>query len=270
MSTTKGTHPVAGRRKSAAAMAAWGLLGLLLVLDLALVVGHVRLSPRQWVWNLEAEHGYPERLQYLKWLGASLLLLTLALRRRAAIYFGWAALFLYFLVDDATSLHEQMGEGLARAFGLVRPQRIYVPWFHRLYLRSQDFGELAVALIIAVAIIALLVLLWPPRQAPRERVVTMRLIIWLGVFALFAVGFDMAHVMASLSARTAYVLGIIEDAGEMVCASLLVGGLALELARGERVPWSTRVGLGRGDSPERSAPSTLSAPVARSASRGSE
>jgi hypothetical protein len=212
-------------------MAAWGLLALLLALDLALVVCHIRLSPRQGSWNLEADNGYPEKLQYVKWLGGCLLL-TLALRRHAAIYFGWAAICLYFLLDDAALLHEWIGERLAIGLGLGRIHRIYLAWFPGSYLRPQDFGELIVALIVAAAIAALLVLSWPARDAARERVVARRLLMWLGVFALFAVGVDMVHVMVSrASAPAAYVLGVIEDAGEMICASLLVGGLALELAR---------------------------------------
>jgi hypothetical protein len=213
-------------------MPAWGLLALLLALDLAFVVCHIRLSPRQGSWNLEADNGYPEKLQYVKWLGGCLLLLTLALRRHAAIYFGWAAVCLYFLWDDAALLHEWIGEKLAVGLGLGRIHRIYLAWFPGFYLRPQDFGELIVALIVAAAIAALLVLSWPARDAARERVVARRLLMWLGVFALFAVGVDMVHVMVSrVSPPAAYVLGVIEDAGEMICASLLVGGLVLELAR---------------------------------------
>jgi hypothetical protein len=120
-------------------MAAWGLLALLLALDLALVVCHIRLSPRQGSWNLEADNGYPEKLQYVKWLGGCLLLLTLALRRHAAIYFGWAAICLYFLLDDAALLHEWIGERLAIGLGLGRIHRIYLAWVPRLLPQAAGF-----------------------------------------------------------------------------------------------------------------------------------
>jgi hypothetical protein len=65
----------------------------------------------------------------------------------------------------------------------------------------------------------------------RERIVTKRLIAWVVLFAFFAVGVDMLHVMAwEIYPPAIDLLAIVEDGGEMVCASLLVGGLALELA----------------------------------------
>jgi hypothetical protein len=211
---------------------ALGLLALLLLVDLTFIVCHISLPHRQVWWSLEADNSYPEKWQYLKWLAACLLLLALALRRRAAIYLGWAAIFLYFLIDDATSLHETMSGRLVAELGLDRIQHIYIAWFPGLYLRPQDFGELTMALVIAAVIAALLALSWPPRTAVRERKVTKRLILWLGAFALFAVGVDMVHVMVLPVSKTAtYILGVIEDGGEMICASLLVGGLVRELAR---------------------------------------
>ena len=57
-------------------------------------------------------------------------------------------------------------------------------------------------------------------------------IAWLFVFAFFAVGVDMLHIMAwEVYPPAIDVLTVIEEGGEMVCASLLVGGLAMELSR---------------------------------------
>ena len=51
-------------------------------------------------------------------------------------YLAWAALFAYFLADDAYSIHEQLGRKVQLAFDLAPA----------LTLRGQDFGELAVSL----------------------------------------------------------------------------------------------------------------------------
>jgi hypothetical protein len=230
--TARGTNPVEVRPRSAATTFAYALLALLLALDLAFVFFHVRLAASSSLWNLEVDNSYPEKSQHLKWLGASLLLVALAVRRRAMIYLAWVAIFFYFLVDDAASIHERWGGRLAAELQLDHIQRIYIARFPGMFLRSQDFGEMTVALIVAAAIAVILVLSWPARNAARERTVTKLLIAWLGLFAFFAVGVDMVHVMAMpVSAPATYMLALVEDGGEMICASLLVGGLAMELAR---------------------------------------
>jgi hypothetical protein len=226
--------PAAG---STASMVALGLLALLLVFDLTFVCGHIWLAPFHEKWNIEADNGYAEKLQYLKWLAACILLLALALRRRAAIYLAWAAIFLYFLIDDAMSIHERIGGWLTTELGLDRLQEVYIGWFPGFFLRAQDFGELILALLVAAAIAVLLVLSWPPHAAARERTVMKRLVAWLGLFAFFAVGVDLLHIMTLdpvtwASTPAGEALAVIEDGGEMISASLLVGGLALELARG--------------------------------------
>ena len=231
----------AGRRSVARAIA-WTLLVLLLAIDLMFVACHLFLvgAPEvfEHAWSVEADTGYAEKFQHLKWLAAVVLLLILALTRRAAVYLAWAAIFLYFLVDDATSIHETQGGRLAVEFGLERVQQIYAAWFPAFYLRPQDFGELAVALFAAAAIAFALILCWPRNGAVRERLVAKRLVAWLALFAFFAVGFDMLHIMAmdpvTMFTPAFYWLGVIEDGGEMLCASILVGGLALELTRASR------------------------------------
>lgn len=218
-------------------MAACALLALLVLVDVAFIAGHVFLSHRQVSWHLEVDNSYPEKWQYLKWLSATIMLLALALTRRAVIYLAWAAIFLYFLIDDATLVHERLGGWLVTELRLDRLQEIYVAWFPRLFLRPQDFGELTVALIVAMAIAALLAFSWPARNAVRERTAAKRLVAWLVLFAFFAVGVDMLHIMAwVLYPPATDVIGMIEDGGEMICASILVAGLTLELTRIRAVP----------------------------------
>lgn len=237
MSTDEGG---VGARRRPAETAAWALLVPLLLLDLALLGRHLSLVEGGQVfthpWSVEADGSYPELLQYLKWLGAVLLLAALAFRRRAAIYVGWAAIFLYFLVDDSTELHERLGAEVVGALNLDRLQQLVAERFPDLFVRARDFGELAVALGAAAVVAVVLGAAWPAREARRDRRTALRLLLWLAAFAFFAVGVDMVHVMTidPVTGLTPsfYWLGLIEDGGEMICASLLLGGLAAELARG--------------------------------------
>jgi hypothetical protein len=212
--------------------AAFLLLALLLATDLALIYSHILWFEDDWVWDIEADQGYGETFQYLKWSAAILLLLILAWTRRAAIYVVWAAVFLYLLIDDSQSLHETTGHRLVPLLGLRDFEEIYHRNFEYFFLRGEDFGELIVALGVAMAIAVALYLFWPQRAASRERIVTRWLIGWVLLFGFFAVGVDMLHVMAwEIYPPALDVLTVIEDGGEMICASLLVGGLALEVAR---------------------------------------
>lgn len=239
MLTAKESGSHTARRRSAAEIAAWTLLVLLLLADLALIFCHAWFVGEHEVidnvWSVEADGGYAEKLQYVKWSAAALLLLALTLTRRRLIYIAWSVVFLYFVADDATSLHEQVGHWLAEELQLESIQQAYLAWFPGLYLRPRDFGELAVVLAVATTIAAMLLFSWPPRMAKRDRLVAVYLLLWLALFAFFSVGIDMVHIMAldpiTGFTPTTYLLGIVEDGGEMICASLLVGGLAQELAR---------------------------------------
>ena len=211
---------------------AFGLLALLLAVDLLLIGLYVLWGYDHWTWSLENEAGPSERFQHLKWAVAAVLLIALFKRRRAMIYAAWALLFAYFSIDDAIRLHERGGSWLARVLDLGSFEEIYHEHFSYFYLRAQEFGELIVAASLGVIIVTFLCIAWPGPDAIRDKTVTKRLIAWLVLFALFAVGFDMLHTMVwEIYPPAIELIGVIEDGGEMICASLLVAGLTLELAR---------------------------------------
>jgi hypothetical protein len=211
---------------------AFALLALLLAADLLLIGLHVLWGYDHWIWNMEDETGLSERFQHLKWAVAAVLLLILFMRRRAMIYAAWALVFAYFAIDDSIRLHERVGSWLVRVLDLRSFEDIYLEHFSYFYLRAQEFGELIVAASLGLIIVAILYIAWPRPDAIREKTVAKRLIAWLLLFALFAVGFDMLHTMVwEIYPPAIELIGVIEDGGEMICASILVCGLVLELAR---------------------------------------
>ena len=207
-------------------------LVLLLSADLTLITAHVIWSYEDWAWDIEADTGYAESFQYLKWAAASLLLFILAWRRRASIYAVWAMFFLYLLLDDSLSLHKRSGGWLSRALDLRTFEGFYHRHFEYFFLQAHDFGELIFATAVGLALAVALYLSWPGRDALRERRVMKWLVAWVLLFAFFAVGVDMLHVMAwEIYPPAIDVLLVVEDGGEMICASLLVAGLIFEASR---------------------------------------
>ncbi len=208
------------------------VLVLLVAIDLALIGAHLLWAYEDWFWDIEVETGYAESFQYLKWAAAALLLFILAWRRRAAIYAVWAILFLYLLLDDALLFHERAGGWFTQTLNLQDFQELYLRHFEFFFLRAQDFGELIFATAVGLTIAIALYFSWPGIEAKRERAVTKWLVCWVLLFAFFAVGVDMIHIMAwEIYPPAIELLGVIEDGGEMICASLLVAGLTFELSR---------------------------------------
>jgi len=226
-------HP----RQARARAIALALLAVLLGADLVLISLHVLWGYDDLAWSMENEASHVERVQHLKWAVAALLMLALSIRRRAVIYAAWALLFAYFAADDSMRLHEQGGRWLIGVLDLRSFEDFYLEHFSYFYLRAQNFGELIVAASLGSIVALALWIVWPAADAVAERRLAKKLVAWLLLFALFAVGFDMLHTMAwEIYPPAVELIGVIEDGGELICASILVGGLALELARAGRVP----------------------------------
>ena len=160
-------------------------------------------------FSLETDGGHPERYQYLKTFTIMVLLLLLMIKTRVGGFGLWALVFLYLLLDDSLSLHESLGE-------LVANGMAFSP---AIGLRAQDFGELAVS--VGVGLIFLLpvaVFYWRGTQAFKD--VSKYLVALLAALAFFGILIDMVHVAVNMGWKVAFVLGTIEDGGEMVVMSI--------------------------------------------------
>lgn len=197
------------------------LLGLLCLLDVALIAAHLSLKligqPSGWTFDLGAERGYGELAQYLKagWLAA--LLLLVAALRRAGVFVAWAALFLFIGADDWFAWHEQAGARAAATW----PDRGDWVW---------HLGELAMltGLLLAFLVVAVPLHL---RSRGTARAISRRLFWLTAALGAFGVGVDAIHHLLFNDPWADVPFTVIEDGGELVILSAIT---AFAFAAAER------------------------------------
>ena len=112
---------------------------VLLSMDFVFIVAslmrsHINFPGEEYMLSIGADRGYPELFQYMKFAAIILLLAISAISKRSAAIGGWAVIFTILLLDDALSIHEEVGIKLAEWLSVP-------PMFH---LRSADYGEMMV------------------------------------------------------------------------------------------------------------------------------
>ncbi len=198
---------------------AFKALTLFLILvcgDIALVALHfintfVFAVPVQ-AYNIEQDRGLSEFYQYLKYLWIVVLFSLLSANRKTINYIPWAAVFIYFLLDDSLQIHENAGLFFAAHFD-------FEPLFG---LRPRDLGELLVT--ATVGSFLFIPLCWAFWNGDKPfRLLSTDVFILIAIFVGFGVGVDMIHVMLDfISWEVTYLLGVVEDGGEMITASMMV------------------------------------------------
>ena len=187
---------------------------LLIAGDMGFVLIHVVQKlwqpavPDPLFW-LGQDGGYAEMFQYLKLYWVTILFGALWARTREPVYAGWTLLYAYLLCDDALRIHEGGGGAIAAAWG-------YQPM---LGLRAQDFGELTVSVGAGIVFLALIYAGYL-RSTRRARDVSIDLALLFGLLVFFGVFLDMLPHLAPHK-QVKWVLGTIEDAGEMFTVSLV-------------------------------------------------
>jgi hypothetical protein len=192
------------------------VLFALLAVDLLLIWVHVVLSvmaradlviqevPK--ALDISEDHGLPEIFNYAKWFVIVTCLVATFRRTRVPLFASLAAIFLLVLLDDSLGIHEHVGDRLVNLTG----------W--------DQLGELIAFTGLGMISLAILIPgLWNLPSAVWPQAV--RFIGVLLGLALCGVVIDFAHAsiellglpMGRLSDR---VLGLVEDGGEMLLASL--------------------------------------------------
>lgn len=153
---------------------------------------------------------YAEIFNYVQTAVAVIALALAALHSRERVYLAWSLVFVFVLLDDALSYHEEMGMVFVHIFAIP----------NMLGLRGVDFGE-RIAWAIP-GIILFLVLVWAHRRSsPDARRFSWLLTVVMALLVFFAFGVDMLHILGGAhSYRADLVLGTIEDGGEMLALAL--------------------------------------------------
>jgi len=163
-------------------------------------------------WHVSADRGFAEWWQYVKWAALALSFVLLSVRSFSAVFLGWAGLFLYLLLDDSFLIHELVGRSLAQHFGFPSA----------FGLRPQDFGELIVTVAAASFLLGAITIAYICTKRQDVRELTHGLIALLILLAVFGVGVDMLDIALPWH-RVRVALNLVEDGGEMIVASLMVG-----------------------------------------------
>lgn len=173
--------------------------------------------------SIETDGGYPEIYQYLKFFWLAVLLTRLSAKRRETSYLAWALLFTYLLLDDSLAIHERIGSLIAANLNFAPP----------LGLRLQDLGELAVSATAGIILLPLLVLAYKNGSAMFRRF-SQDMAILFSILLLFGVGVDMLHSAIKLGREVGFILGTLEDSGEMLAVSLMLWYVFLTKVRGDQ------------------------------------
>lgn len=200
--------PLEGARASAGA----AILSLLLLCgDAALILLHVAgafgADPNP--YRIDAERGTAEAYQYLKFLWLVLLTVHVAYRRGSPHFLAWSAVFLYMLADDSLQLHEHLGAALG---GILFPD-----------LRlAATYGEFAFFVLAGLLLVGPLAWAWVRGDA-FFRSASVVLAGLMAAMVVCGVAVDAVHSLVPFGRALEFAIGLLEDGGEMVVASLLVG-----------------------------------------------
>lgn len=161
-------------------------------------------------FSLQQEQGFAEVFQYLKEYWCVVLLLILAFRTKSLLYFSWALLFGYFLVDDSFGVHEVMGEELGQNLGDLQV----------FGLQATDFGELFVSGFFGVLFLTAIGVTYRVNDDEAKRF-SHYLFIMLLIFLLFGVVTSFVKRL-SPDATWQFILGTVEESGEMLVMSVII------------------------------------------------
>lgn len=198
------------------------ILGLLLVTDLFFIVGSVAVDLELMSderLSLGVDRGLPETWGYVQYLWSGLAISVLLWRRRDALYLALGVIVAYFLVDDAATLHEDVGS-LLRDSGRIGPVFGVGP---------QHVGELLFNATAAILLLGLVALAWPFAARATRRIAVGA----LGCMAVMAFSGIVVDFLQPLIAAGNPILVLLEDGGELVAGSVLAAFLLTTVVLGD-------------------------------------
>lgn len=192
------------------------LLTLIILTDFAFILlhfVHFRFDFLNDVkWSLSEERGYPEIVEYIQLAWIAIAFGFYFIKTSTNIYFLWALLFFYLLLDNSLQIHEKVGLYLANSF-----------YFKDAFsLRSHDFGEMIVYMAIGLFILSAIILSYR-KSPPNARAISNNILFLLASFVLFGFSIDMfgniIYKMFGITNDASFIsifIEVVEDGGEML------------------------------------------------------
>jgi hypothetical protein len=192
------------------------LVGALLASDVILIGLDLTLGAAlSWpdVLRVNHEQGLPEWIMYAKWLvtAAAMAVLSLSGSGRLA-YALWAAAYAYLAFDDALSIHERVAGKVGQWF----------PFDQWLGLPFEAWVILEPLYMVGVGLGLITVLFVALRRAPDPAAArySVEAIVLLAIFVAFA---GVGDVIGRVGFGGTHLPEVLEDGGEMLVATIIVG-----------------------------------------------
>ena len=193
---------------------------MLLSIDVALIVLHLvnywRPIGDHNAFYLEDNNSYAELYQNIKWVAMILLSMLIAHSTDNKKYYSWTVIFLFLFLEDVFRVHQEVASFISAYF------------FSGMATRQWKLLEILIASAIGLIVIAPLV--WNYIKAEtlfkqRSKIVIALLI----MLVFFGIGMDQAHRLYFIwkSWKREFIVGIIEDGGEMITATYLLAYQAM-------------------------------------------
>jgi hypothetical protein len=211
---------------------------LVLAVDAIFILLHVLYREAELLsdprFSLGREDAYASIFGYLVEGCIVLAVCALAVRLRQPLYFAWAALFLYLLLDDYLMIHEKITGSIVRPFfGFSKEDTV-------LGINAHDLVEDAAMALLGLMILSMILVIYVFGDRTFKKV-SRRLVILLTALAFCGIVVDLIHaaiVRSPLRRELSEVhrsLAIVEDGGELVVISLILWFVVLQLKRQERI-----------------------------------
>lgn len=194
---------------------------LLITLDLVFIVIHYinALTPllNSDKFSIGIDNGYAEIFQYMKFASVIMFLFLIIKKTGTKSYLAWILIFAYMLVDDSVRIHDRFGSYIAMNLDFSPP----------FGLRLLDIGELVVSAIAGLILVPVIVFSYIKGTTLFKKN-SENLIVLLCLMVFFGIGMDMIHMMIidkvpdNLLRGVNSILGLLEDGGEMIAASLIL------------------------------------------------
>ncbi len=196
-------------------------LGIILVIDLLFIIAHLTIGviaslDPNFKWTLyepimvTTEKGYPEYFQFVKYTSIILALGLIINKEKAKNYIFWISLFILLFLDDSLEIHEKAGI-------IIGENITFKPFYG---LREQDIGELIYAGAMGLLVVFIMVLSFKNSNKLFKRT-SIDISILLVIFLFFGIVIDFAHVLFNSNEYVSFILGWLEDSGEMILLSLI-------------------------------------------------